>query len=201
MATTTVTTSTGIELQPPLSNRNQPASSSSLRSSSSSNANENSSDVDDAVLAASHLADSSVPDGGYGWVVVASCSVLAWWVIGLSYSWGVVQSHLASSASSSASSGGGSGGVASPATLSFVGSCSAAIMSSVAVFNARVAQWMGIRWAAMLGVGLIGLSAVLSGFVVEGWDDVGEDGDGAKRKGSVAGLFVTEGLVRGLGGG
>lgn len=34
----------------------------------------------DDVLEASRLADSVVPDGGYGWVVVGACAVIAWWV-------------------------------------------------------------------------------------------------------------------------
>lgn len=34
----------------------------------------------DNVLEASRLADSAVPDGGYGWVVVGACAVIAWWV-------------------------------------------------------------------------------------------------------------------------
>ncbi len=32
------------------------------------------------ILEASRLADSTVPDGGYGWVVIASCAVLTWHV-------------------------------------------------------------------------------------------------------------------------
>lgn len=43
-------------------------------------ANIDSSELTDDILEASRLADSTVPDGGYGWVVVASCAILAWWV-------------------------------------------------------------------------------------------------------------------------
>lgn len=32
------------------------------------------------ILEASRLADSTVPDGGYGWIVIASCAVLTWHV-------------------------------------------------------------------------------------------------------------------------
>lgn len=32
------------------------------------------------ILEASRLADSEVPDGGYGWVVITGCAVLTWHV-------------------------------------------------------------------------------------------------------------------------
>lgn len=35
---------------------------------------------DDEVLIASRLADSTVPDGGYGWVMITGCSIMTWWV-------------------------------------------------------------------------------------------------------------------------
>lgn len=38
--------------------------------------------VTDNVFVASQLADASVPDGGYGWVVVFSCGVITFWFIG-----------------------------------------------------------------------------------------------------------------------
>ena len=34
------------------------------------------------VLAASRLADSTVPEGGYGWVVIFACSVITFWYTG-----------------------------------------------------------------------------------------------------------------------
>ena len=48
----------------------------------------------DTVIAASRLADSQVPDGGYGWVVIFACSVLTFWFVGTTYSWGVIQAAL-----------------------------------------------------------------------------------------------------------
>jgi hypothetical protein len=33
----------------------------------------------DNVVEASRLADASVPEGGYGWVIVAACSTLCFW--------------------------------------------------------------------------------------------------------------------------
>ena len=125
----------------------------------------------DAVLEASRLADSTVPDGGYGWVVVAGSFVVSWWFVGTSYSWGVIQDALVAD------------GVSSPAVLSFVGSLSAALISAFAIVNGRVVRALGARWAALLGVALLGLSELLSSFSVH----------------NAAGLFFTSGVVLGLG--
>jgi hypothetical protein len=35
------------------------------------------------VLAASRLADSTVPDGGYGWIVIAVCGIVTFWFVGV----------------------------------------------------------------------------------------------------------------------
>lgn len=37
---------------------------------------------DNDILAASRLADSTVPDGGMGWVVIAACGVVTFWFVG-----------------------------------------------------------------------------------------------------------------------
>lgn len=34
----------------------------------------------DEILESSRLADSTVPDGGYGWVVITGCSIITFWV-------------------------------------------------------------------------------------------------------------------------
>ena len=39
------------------------------------------------IFAASRLADSTVPEGGYGWVVIFGCSVITFWFVGTTYSW------------------------------------------------------------------------------------------------------------------
>jgi hypothetical protein len=76
MATTTSTT-TAVELLqfPPQSN-----TSSHNRFHNDASTTESQSPSSDDVLEASRLADSAVPDGGYGWVVVSGCAVIAWWV-------------------------------------------------------------------------------------------------------------------------
>ena len=129
------------------------------------------SSVADPILEASRLADSTVPDGGYGWVAVAGCAVVAWWFVGTSYSWGVIQGALVEE------------GLSSPAILSFVGSLSAALISACAIVNARVTRALGPRKTGMLGVAFLGLAEILSSFAVR----------------NVAGLFMTSGVILGLG--
>lgn len=63
----------------------------------------------DQSLGASPAADARVPDGGYGWVVVAGCATLTFWFGGTTYSWGVMQASLVNQ------------GLASASTLAFVG--------------------------------------------------------------------------------
>lgn len=125
----------------------------------------------DPILEASRLADSTVPDGGYGWTVVVCCATVAWWFVGTSYSWGVIQDALVAE------------DVGSPAKLAFVGSLSTALISALAVVNARVIRWIGARNTALLGVGFLGTSAVTSSFAVK----------------NVAGMFFTSGVLLGLG--
>jgi len=125
----------------------------------------------DEVMQQSLIADSQVPDGGYGWVVIFSCAVVTWWFVGASYTWGVMQSELVEKKGYSSS------------TLAFVGSLCPACISLLAVPNARVIRLIGARNTACLGIFLLGLGSVLSGFATE----------------SVAGLFMTWGFVGGLG--
>ncbi|KAF4903146.1 Aspyridones efflux protein apdF [Colletotrichum fructicola] len=169
MSTTTATatasaSTSGIELTPlpPQINQKSPGASVSQTDDDSSN---------DPVLQASRLADSSVPEGGYGWVVVTGCFVIAWWIIGTSYSWGVIQSALVDD------------GLATPAVLSFVGSLAAALISAMAIINSRVMRRFGPRRVGLLGIALIGLSEILSSFAVK----------------NVGALFATSGFMMGLG--
>ncbi|KAF6797515.1 monocarboxylate permease [Colletotrichum sojae] len=173
MATTTITASaaSGIELTPlpPQSNpKTSPSASASAIRSAVQSDNES---AGDPILQASLAADSAVLEGGYGWVVVAGCFVLAWWVIGTSYSWGVIQGALVED------------GLATPSVLSFVGSLAAALIAALAIVNGRVVRRFGPRNAGLLGVTLMGLSEVLSSFSVK----------------SIGGLFATSGVMMGLG--
>lgn len=124
----------------------------------------------DPVLEASRLADSEVPDGGYGWVVIGCSAVASLWYTGTPYSWGVIQADLVRR------------GLSTPATLSFVGSLAPTLISVLGVATARLLAGLGVRRTALLGVFTLGLSALLSSFSV----------------GSVPGLFVTAGVVQGV---
>ncbi|KAJ7659859.1 major facilitator superfamily domain-containing protein [Mycena rosella] len=117
--------------------------------------------------------EAQVPDldGGYGWVVVSACAVLAWWCIGTTYSWGIIQAALVKQ------------GLSSTSTLSFVGSSTTACVAGLAVINARVIRFLGARRTALLGVSLMGLGQILSGFATL----------------NIAALFVTAGAITGIG--
>ncbi|KAJ7868783.1 major facilitator superfamily domain-containing protein [Mycena olivaceomarginata] len=116
--------------------------------------------------------ESQVPDGGHGsWAVVFGCAVLTWWFVGSTYSWGLMQAALVKQGLSSAS------------TLSFVGSSTAACISALGLINARVIRFLGARRTALLGISLIGLGQILSGFATL----------------NIGALFVTFGAVTGIG--
>ncbi|KAH8815582.1 putative monocarboxylate transporter [Xylogone sp. PMI_703] len=125
----------------------------------------------DAIVQASLLLDSQVPDGGYGWVVLFALSIITFWFVGTTYCWGVIQADLVKEHVGSAS------------TLSFVGSGACACISFLALVNGKVIRRIGARSAALLGVGLMGVGEVGSGFLTK----------------SVGGLFVFSGGIMGVG--
>jgi hypothetical protein len=124
----------------------------------------------DAIMEASRLADSQVPDGGYGWVVVFAGAVIAWWFVGSSYSWGVMQAALVKNGYS-------------PSTLAFVGSLCPACIAILAVPNATLMRLLGARMTGLLGIFLLGLGVLLSSFAEH----------------SIPGLFMTWGVIDGIG--
>lgn len=63
----------------------------------------------DAIPASAAEALTEVPDGGYGWKVVAGCATLQFWFGGTTYSWGVMQAALAAQ------------GLSSPSILALIG--------------------------------------------------------------------------------
>jgi hypothetical protein len=90
---------------------------------------------------------------------------------GLSYSWGVFQQKLYED------------GLGSPATLSFIGSITIAMVSPLALICARLVQNMGSRNAALLGSVIFGTGILSGSFATR----------------SVPGMFVTVGFVAGTG--
>lgn len=126
---------------------------------------------EDAVIQASLAADADVPDGGYGWVIVASGAVLLWWALGTTYAWGVMQTELVEQK------------LSTPAVLSFIGSLDAALIAALALVNSRIMKRLGARMTAVLGVVLMGGSEILSGFATK----------------NLGALFFTSGILMGLG--
>jgi hypothetical protein len=125
----------------------------------------------DQIIQASRIADSTVPDGGYGWIIVFGCAILAWWAVGTSYCWGVIQNALVDD------------GLSSPAKLSFVGSVATASLSAFALVNSRLTRLLGARYIGLLGISLMGMSELLSSFATH----------------SIGGLFISAGVMMGLG--
>lgn len=125
----------------------------------------------DNVIAQSQLADAAVPDGGYGWVIVSACAVLAFWFVGTTYCWGVIQTPLVQE------------GLASPSTLSFVGSLAVGLNSVFAITSARLMQRIGAKWTGVLGISLLSAGELFAGFATH----------------SVGGLFATAGFTLGVG--
>lgn len=123
------------------------------------------------IVEASRLNDAAVPDGGYGWVIVAVSSMLTFWFVGTSYSWGVIQAALLEK------------NVASASTLAFVGSLAIACNAAFAIPNSRILVAIGVRKLAIIGLLAMGIGQILSGF--------------SER--SIGGLFVTAGLMMGYG--
>jgi hypothetical protein len=125
----------------------------------------------DNIVEASRLADAAVPDGGYGWIVVSACSLLTFWFVGTTYSWGVIQDTLVEQK------------LASPSTLAFVGSVAVACNAAFAVVSSRLVRALGARKVAILGISSMSTGQILSGFSQK----------------SVGGLFVTAGFTMGFG--
>ena len=125
----------------------------------------------DNIVEASRVADAAVPDGGYGWVVIASCSVITFWFVGTTYSWGVLQDALVEQK------------LAKPSTLAFVGSVAVTCVAAFALLNGRLIRALGARKVAMLGISLMSFGQIVSGFSVE----------------NVGGLFVAAGFIMGYG--
>ena len=121
--------------------------------------------------------DSAVettPDGGYGWVVVFACSVVTFMINGWSGSWGILQTALFQTYPDQAST----------TSLSFVGSLSIALCVALGLACVRISRLIGARFSMLLGVLMMSFGILFSSFAV---NDLG-------------GLFVTAGVLTGLGG-
>jgi MCP family monocarboxylic acid transporter-like MFS transporter 3 len=116
---------------------------------------------------------SAIPDGGYGWVVVFCCSILTFWLSGLSGSFGVIQTALLTSTLQGTAS----------STTAFVGSVSITICVAFGLLAVRLMQVIGVRTTAVFGISLLGIGTITSGSTTT----------------NVVGLFQTFGIVLGIG--
>ncbi|KAI9755467.1 MAG: hypothetical protein M4579_004258 [Chaenotheca gracillima] len=166
----TSNTQTSIQLED-YSSRGNGEPSQVLRSRVAVNPEATPADETDNVMQASQAADSAVPDGGYGWIVVLGCAVLTFWFVGTTYCWGIIQRALVEQ------------NLAPASTLSFVGSMTVACVAILAIVNARIIRLIGSRYTALLGIFLLGLGEILGGFTMK----------------NVGGLFATVGVIMGAG--
>ncbi|KAK5726658.1 hypothetical protein LTR15_002546 [Elasticomyces elasticus] len=116
---------------------------------------------------------TAMPDGGYGWVVVFSCSLLTFHFNGFTGSWGVLQSHLLETSLQNVPT----------STITFVGSLLTAAAVAFGLVIVRITRFIGARYSAIIGVLLLGMGQLLSGFTTS----------------QVGGLFGLSGFMAGLG--
>ncbi|WPH00321.1 putative monocarboxylate transporter [Acrodontium crateriforme] len=126
----------------------------------------------DDIAEQSRVADAAVPEGGFAaWSSLAACSVICFWFVGTTYSWGVIQGDLVAK------------GVSSASTLSFVGSLTIACNAFLAIISAKVLRSIGSRNTALLGILFLASGEIFSSWSVE----------------NVGGLFALTGVVEGVG--
>ncbi|KAF2020654.1 MFS general substrate transporter [Aaosphaeria arxii CBS 175.79] len=116
---------------------------------------------------------TAIPDGGYGWTIVFCCSLITFCHNGIINCWGVLQAALLNSELQHVP----------PSTLSFVGSLGLAGAAAYGLIATRALAYCGSRIAALIGILIIGLSLIGSGFCTT----------------NVPGLFGTAGVLAGVG--
>ncbi|CZR38189.1 uncharacterized protein FPRO_06620 [Fusarium proliferatum ET1] len=115
---------------------------------------------------------SAIPDGGYGWTIVASCFILLFWINGYTTAWGVLQAAI----------------VQSPRlhtnirTITFVGSLHMACMVAFGLISVRLSREYGIRITSVVATVFFGSGLIITSFTLE----------------HLAGLFCIAGLLVGL---
>ncbi|USP82206.1 MFS general substrate transporter [Curvularia clavata] len=122
---------------------------------------------------ATRFSTTAIPDGGYGWIVVAAGFVTTFCQNGIINCWGVLQAALLDSTLKHEKA----------STLTFVGSLGLAGGPMYGLLVIRFMRWFGARITVVLGVFLMGMGMIASGFCTS----------------NTAGLFGTFGLVTGVG--
>ena len=110
-------------------------------------------------------------DSKEGWPVVAAGSGIFFVYLGLVYSYGIVQLHLAESH------------LASISTLSFVGSVGAAFCPLTGMIVSKLIRRIGYRATAFLGAIFLGLGEFTAGWSTK----------------SIPAMFATQGVLFGIG--
>ncbi|VUC32797.1 unnamed protein product [Clonostachys rosea] len=95
-------------------------------------------------------ATEAIPDGGYGWTVVASCFLLLFWINGYTTAW-VKSPQLHTNIR----------------TITFVGSFYMACMVAFGLASVRVSRSFGMRKTCLVAVGLFGAGLIATSFTLE----------------------------------
>ncbi|KAF2830548.1 MFS general substrate transporter [Ophiobolus disseminans] len=116
---------------------------------------------------------TAIPDGGYGWVIVASAFIAAFCCNGIINCWGVLQAALLGSSLS----------YVPPSTLAYVGSLTLGLIPLGGLVSVRMMRMIGTQASALIGMFLMGMSLIGASFCTS----------------NLAGLFGTAGLIGGIG--
>jgi MFS family permease len=114
----------------------------------------------------------AIPDGGYGWTVVAACSFLLFWINGYTTAWGVLQTAILRSPNFHAN----------VQTITFVGSLYMACMVAFGIISIRIMRSFGVRYTGLAATLLFGLGLAATSFTLE----------------HLGGLFCVAGLLVGI---
>lgn len=116
---------------------------------------------------------TAIPNGGYGWAVVAAGFTVTFWINGMINCWGILQSALLNSTLSHMPT----------STVSFIGSLNLCCAVLFGVLATKLGQQVGSRYTAMTGVMMMGLGLISAGSCTS----------------NVPGLFCAIGLLAGVG--
>ncbi|CAG5142307.1 uncharacterized protein ALTATR162_LOCUS1126 [Alternaria atra] len=115
----------------------------------------------------------AIPDGGYGWTVVASCSFLLFWINGYTTAWGVLQTAILKSPSLNTN----------VRTVTFVGSLYMACMVAFGIASIRIMRSFGVRYTGLAATTVFGMGLIATSFTLD----------------HLGGLFCIAGLLVGVG--
>lgn len=111
----------------------------------------------------------AIPDGGYGWTIVAANAMFIFWSNGFCVTWGVLQANILKSTTMKVS------------TLTFVGSLAMACMVAFGLPSVRVLSKFGARRSCIIAAVLLSSAPILTSFTVN----------------HLGGLFATSGVLVG----